>query len=417
MATASNKRVDLQFGLECLGCVGLTILFHLLQVSYLSSSGLFIWTLIGGIASGLIWLTDFWRARNAFRSVVTVSLKLASYTLYSLVLIMVVNALLAIVWQGTHFWAQGLLSLGTILIIGLSLPGFFKLVVNETNPVLRMVSIFFYYLGFGLFPQSLGFGNHYVNDYGAPYWVAFISATLLVIYAMVHWEYQLPKLKFNHHLNYWWLALLIVPRFLVMGMSAGSWSRLFSLPLQIRWVIPNDSLTTATIYVIFTIVTVCFKEELIFRYLFLAQILNAVKGSVRTRILKTTLITATLFAAWHLHHIFYQPLATTSLQILAAFGMGVVFAIIYLYIGTIWVTVIMHSIFDLFSVDMAGSVTPFVSQPTSFLVEFIVITTAIQVVLGLIAIYTMKTGPFEQTIRANQRKQALRRPVANLSES
>lgn len=417
MATASNKRVDLQFELECLVCIGLTILFHLLQVSYLSSSGLFIWTLIGGIASGLIWLTDFWRARNAFRSVVTVSLKLVSYALYSLVLIMVINTMLAIFWQWTHFWAQGLLYLGTVLIIGLSLPGFFKLVVNETNPILRMVAIFFYYLGFGLFPQSLGFGNHYVNDYGGPYWLAFISATLLVIYAMVHWGYQLPKLKFNRRLNYWWLALLIVPRFLVMGMSAGSWSRLFSLPLQIRWVIPNDSLTTAAIYVIFTIVTVCFKEELIFRYLFLAQILNAVKGSVRTKVLKTTLITATLFAAWHLHHIFGQPLATTSLQILAAFGMGLVFAIIYLYTGTIWVTVIMHSIFDLFSVDMAGTVTPFAEQPTSFLAEFIVIPTAVQVALGLIAIYTMKTGPFEQTIRANQRKQALRRPVSNLSES
>lgn len=417
MVTTSSKRVDLQFGIECLVCIGLTILFHFLQVSYLSSSGLFIWTLVGGLTCWLIWLTNFWRARNTFRSVIKVSLKLVSYALYSLVLIMVVNALLAIVWQGTHFWAQGLLSLGTILIIGLSLPGFFKLVVNETNPILRMVSIFFYYLGFGLFPQSLGFGNHHVNDYGAPYWLAFISATLLVIYAMVHWGYQLPQLKFNHHLNYWWLALLVIPRFLVMGFSAGSWSRFFSLPLQIRLVIPNNSLTTATIYAVFTIVTVCFKEELIFRYLFLAQILNAVKGSVRTRILKTTLITATLFAAWHLHHIFYQPFTTTCLQILAAFGMGVVFAIIYLYTGTIWVTVIMHSIFDLFSVDMAGSVTPFVSQPTSFLVEFILITTTAQVAIGLIAIYTMKTGPFEQTIRANQRKQVLRRPALNRLEN
>ncbi|EHO46152.1 hypothetical protein HMPREF9104_03232 [Lentilactobacillus kisonensis F0435] len=146
MVTTSSKRVDLQFGIECLVCIGLTILFHFLQVSYLSSSGLFIWTLVGGLTCWLIWLTNFWRARNTFRSVIKVSLKLVSYALYSLVLIMVVNALLAIVWQGTHFWAQGLLSLGTILIIGLSLPGFFKLVVNETNPILRMVSIFFYYL-------------------------------------------------------------------------------------------------------------------------------------------------------------------------------------------------------------------------------------------------------------------------------
>ncbi|EHL95290.1 CAAX amino terminal protease family protein [Lentilactobacillus parafarraginis F0439] len=156
------------------------------------------------------------------------------------------------------------------------------------------------------------------------------------------------------------------------------------------------------VYIAFTVLTVCFKEELIFRYLFLSQILNMVTGTPKVKILKSVLLTAFLFALWHLQNFTYQPVLGTIMQATAAFAMGMAFAIICLYTGTIWITVIMHSIFDLFMVDNVSNQSPFSVEPSAFTIEFILITTAIQIVVVLLAIYLVKTASFEQTIRENR---------------
>ena len=79
-----------------------------------------------------------------------------------------------------------------------------------------------------------------------------------------------------------------------------------------------------------------------------------------------------------------------------------IFSVICLYTGTIWITVILHSLFDLLLVDATSVQSPFTVSPNSFGVEFVVLTTTIQIIVAVLAIYLTKSGPFEQTIRENR---------------
>ncbi|WP_054735232.1 CPBP family intramembrane glutamic endopeptidase [Lentilactobacillus parafarraginis] len=348
--------------------------------------------------------SHFFKNRNGLGGEWLVVAKIIAMMIYLYAVDTIVSDLLDHIWRSSGVAPTFLFYLGTILVFIGILPGYFRLILAETNSPLRMLALFIFYYEAVVIPNTFGFGKNYVSSFDAINLLTFVVATALVIIAMNHWGYRFPRFKFNHQVNYWWLALLVFPRFIFMGFSAGSWSRLFSLPVTFKLASVSDmkGFLLTGVYIVFTVLTICFKEELIFRYLFLSQILNMVTGTPKVKILKSVLFTAFLFALWHLQNFTYQPVLGTIMQATAAFAMGMAFAIICLYTGTIWITVIMHSIFDLFMVDNVSNQSPFSVEPSAFTIEFILITTAIQIVVVLLAIYLVKTASFEQTIRENR---------------
>ncbi|MGF2387114.1 lysostaphin resistance A-like protein [Lentilactobacillus otakiensis] len=369
---------------------------------YLSSKLQLLLILIAGTCGGLLTIPCFDRPRSIWQRNFEILLKVIVNLLYVIAISTVISDVLSLLWESFKVAPNLLFYLGSFLVFILILPGYFKLLIDEKRPTLRMLAVFVFYFTSIQITGVLGLGNHYVSQFALLNWLVFIIGTSLVILAMDSWGYRFPRFRFNRGINYWWLALLVFPRFLFMFGAAGSWRRVISLPVTVKLATIGHGLLPITIYIGSTILFICFKEELIFRYLFLNQILAAVKGSTRARVLKAALITSFLFGAWHLQNFSYQTVGATLLQVTAAFAMGMAFAIICLYTGTIWITIFMHSVFDLVVVDPINSQSPFAGQPSAFLIEFILITSAIQIVVALLTIHLAKMRPFEQTIRDNQ---------------
>lgn len=346
----------------------------------------------------------FTSRKDVLSKSIQILLKITNYLFYLIFLEAIINTIMSVLWRQTSIPVTVCFYLDVVLVVLLSLPMLYKLVIFEDNVVLRAISIFLFYYLIYLVPGNFKLGNTWFPDYSPVTLIAFILETSLVIFAMHKWGYRFPRLKLNKNINYWWLVFLVIPRFLVMGFSAGSWSRLLSAPLVVRLAVPQDmkGIVATITYVSFTILMTCFKEELIFRYLFLAQLFENQHGNIRKRVLKSALISSLLFGAWHLQNFNYQPVLSTLLQAFSAFAMGMVFSLICLYTGTIWITVIMHSVFDLFIVDKVISVSPLQSQPNAFMTEFMLLISVIQIGVTLIVIYKINSGPFEQTLHDNQ---------------
>lgn len=383
---------------------GIFLYLFRLPGAYLNSLSGLLFVIIGSGLAILMTFSFFENVRNSKpEKVAEIDIKVMVNISYMYILIFLVSDALNVLFRKMAVAPFFLFYLGTFLILLLALPGYFRLVLMEANLVMRMFSMVIFFLLTISVPNTFQFGIFHVPEYAMLRLIAFFWSVFLLIIAMHYWGYRFPRFKINQAVNYWWLALLVFPRLIFIGFSARSWSRLLSLPFTIRLSIPSTigiRLTIANI--IFITVTVCFKEELIFRFLFLNQIVDHIKGNSHVRILKSVLITSVLFAIWHARHFGVYPTPSVLLQMFSAFGIGMIFSVICLYTGTIWITVILHSLFDLLLVDATSVQSPFTVSPNSFGVEFVVLTTTIQIIVAVLAIYLTKPGPFEQTIRENR---------------
>ncbi|MCH4163675.1 MAG: CPBP family intramembrane metalloprotease [Lentilactobacillus diolivorans] len=402
--TRSN-RLNLFFGIGSLVYLVLGIIFYYLKITryFVSMTNPILIALV--FISALIIASNYFANRSDIVSKsIQIILKIVNYLFYIYFLTMIINAILEIVWRQTQISPTVFFYLGIILLATLSVPLLSKLVISEENNILRMIGIFLFYYMIITTPLTLKIGRTWFPDLALVTLLSFIFGSALVIFAMRKWGYRFPRFKINHNVNYWWLAGLILPSFLFMGFSVGSWTRLLSTPFTINLIapFPEKSVLPVVFYVICTILMTCFKEELIFRYLFLAQLLNIQKGNSKRKVLKSVLISSLLFGLWHLKNLNHQPLFSTLLQTLAAFALGMIFSLVCLYTGTIWITVIMHSIFDLFMIDRAIPISPFQAQPNAFFVEYIILAAIIEIGLVLFILNKINLEPFEQTIRENR---------------
>ncbi|KRL18527.1 CAAX amino terminal protease family protein [Lentilactobacillus rapi DSM 19907 = JCM 15042] len=224
-------------------------------------------------------------------------------------------------------------------------------------------------------------------------WLSFLGSFGIAGYAMKAWGYQFPQLKINSQVNFWWLGILIITALLNLGMSAGSWSRLFT---DFKLVLATHSL----IMLASTIVWVGIKEEFMFRYLFLWPLLTMNIKSDQKRIVWATLISSGIFGLFHAGHLFAgQGLLQTFFQVFSAFGIGMLFTVITLYTGTLWIGIILHLLIDLitFPTTSAGI---FSGPLTSYQVEFILITRIIELIVVFLILKNKHTqAAFMQTLR------------------
>lgn len=177
-----------------------------------------------------------------------------------------------------------------------------------------------------------------------------------------------------------------------LGLSAGSWGRLFT---DFKLVLATHSL----IMLALTIMWVGIKEEFMFRYLFVWPLLTMNIKSDQKRIVWATLISSGIFGLFHAGHLFAgQGLPQTFFQVFSAFGIGMLFTVITLYSGTLWIGIILHLLTDLitFPTTSAGV---FSGPLTSYQVEFILITRIIELIVVFLILKNKYTqAAFRQTL-------------------
>ncbi len=281
-----------------------------------------------------------------------------------------------------------------VIIFGAFVLSLWPLLVNILQPIettaIRMVALFAFLmdLSFAVVEQLLLMGWHLENNYLADF--AYYGFYFIAIMGIMHrWGYRLPQLRFNSKIHYGGLVVLLVPPLLDLGITAGSWQNLFTkFDLQLA--------STSIWYIVGTIFLVCFKEEFIFRYLFLWPLMNY-RGSTRTRTFRAVLISSIFFGLWHLQNLYGQTLIMTLLQVLFAFTFGMVVAVIAMYTGTIWIGIILHSLIDLVGFPQVDS--PFSQSLSPFFVEALLLTSAIELAVALWFLLHKRFQPaFEQTL-------------------
>lgn len=276
-------------------------------------------------------------------------------------------------------YLNGIVMTCILIIFGILLLPFIKIVLLSQSQVgWQIAGSIALMTGFLSSLNALHFSKiSFDSNIDSPvFWTFALASFTIAIYAMHSWGYRLPRFKINSQVNYWWLLLTVITLLLNMGLSAGSWTRLFTHFDLITSPIPLP-------FIIYTIIWIGLKEEFIFRYLFLWPLASIEGKTVISRVFWASLISALFFGLYHAQNLTHQNVLQTFLQIFAAFGIGFLFSIIALYTGTIWISVVIHCMIDLIGFPIHNSGV-FSGSGSLFLVEFIVITRIIELIVGFL---------------------------------
>lgn len=179
-----------------------------------------------------------------------------------------------------------------------------------------------------------------------------ITATTLMRAWKLAWPGLLPKFGWGWR----WLtfAFLVAVDLVVTGVNIGGVS-LTTL---------RQGLTSSSNF----LVALCagIGEETLCRFVILAVLLVALKNT-RWPLGGPLAVSALLFGFAHLLNAAGQPLADTVLQITGTVGFGLFYLVVFLYTGQLWLTILMHFLFDwlAFAADGTGGVTLLTGTPTT----------------------------------------------------
>lgn len=94
-------------------------------------------------------------------------------------------------------------------------------------------------------------------------------------------------------------------------------------------------------------------EEMTFRGLILGSFLHNWKG--KNPILAAILLSSLVFAITHSLNVFSQPLKNTLIQIIVAFSLGIILAIMYLKTGNLITPILFHTLTDFISMSVSNT--------------------------------------------------------------
>lgn len=185
-----------------------------------------------------------------------------------------------------------------------------------------------------------------------------ITFLTLILLIMNRWDYSWPKITLSKDSNSIILILLII-----VGIWFVMWNAFSSgNNLLLSFVHFNFSGVSFKPQHILTGLEAGIAEELLFRYAFLTILLSAFYN-YQYRILYASVISSLCFGLIHLGNVTAgQNLANTIIQVIFAFGMGLLMCALYLYSDLFYLPVIFHTLLDtlVFSVSgelMSGKVT------------------------------------------------------------
>ena len=170
--------------------------------------------------------------------------------------------------------------------------------------------------------------------------VGTVAYFILITTAMRAWKLSWPGLRphWSGDFNWWILLGLVVIDLLFTGLNIGQWPNLHLA----SWHLTMSAFEAGVM------------EETLFRFAILG-ILFAAWRNVKQRLPLAIVTSALLFGLVHLSNAMLQHWDMTILQAVSAFSLGLFFAVVYVYTGQLWLTMVMHGLLDWTSFVVTGS--------------------------------------------------------------
>lgn len=170
--------------------------------------------------------------------------------------------------------------------------------------------------------------------------VGTVAYFILMTTVMRAWKLSWPGLRphWSGDFNWWILFGLVVVDLLFTGLNIGEW--------------PNVHL--ASWHLTMSAFEAGVMEETLFRFAILGILFYAWRN-VKQRLPLAIVTSALLFGLVHLSNAMLQRWDMTVLQAVSAFALGLFFAVVYVYTGQLWLTMVMHGLLDWTSFVVTGS--------------------------------------------------------------
>lgn len=197
---------------------------------------------------------------------------------------------------------------------------------------------------------------------------------LLVTTVMRTWELSWPGLKprFSWDVSWWVIAiLLIVAAALIIWNAYGTGDHWYNVLFSyyFSWHTPSKMLTAKSF-------EAAVGEESLVRFGFLGACLYAMRNW-KNRVCWAVIVSSLLFGLMHYFNLFDQHFDMTTVQAINAFLLGLFLSVVYLYTGQLWLTMLIHFLFDWTAFTVSGTST--MAGHTNYmdwltlLIEFIVL--------------------------------------------
>lgn len=191
--------------------------------------------------------------------------------------------------------------------------------------------------------------NHFLRQTLETGAVGAVAFFILITTAMRAWKLSWPGLKphWSGDFNWWILLGLVVVDVAITILNVGG--------------VPN--LRKASSWVTLMAIEAAVAEETLFRFAILGVLFYAWRN-IRQRLPYALVTSSVLFGLAHLTNVAEQAWSVTVYQAVAAAGLGLFFAVVYVYTGQLWLAMLMHGLLDWFSFVATGATTMTGSQVT-----------------------------------------------------
>lgn len=289
------------------------------------------------------------------------SIKIASQWLGSLTLILIFNFLIYTTISMLNLMVKPLVLVssivGVVLLLLVDIP---VVVVNfpvVKNWFMRLFMIFILYLNYS-YNVNRFLGTSGVIKAIIRSGVIIALATFILAFFITRaWQLKFQwNLKLGKSKNFQWLALILLLTFSVWFAFFNSFVTLAPslADLLCFWQWDFSTFEVTLNSVLAAIEAGIFEETL--RYLNLVILLVAMRN-FKYRMIFTIVISSILFSLSHLGNLGISTflikfdLETTLQQVVYTFGAGMLFAVIYLYTGKLWLSISIHGLVDLITLS------------------------------------------------------------------
>ena len=334
------------------------------------------------------------------------SIKIASQWLGSLTLILIFNFLIYTTTSMLNLMVKPLVLVssivGVVLLLLVDIP---VVVVNfpvVKNWFMRLFMIFILYLNYS-YNVNRFLGTSGVIKAIIRSGVIIALATFILAFFITRaWQLKFQwNLKLGKSKNFQWLALILLLIFSVWFAFFNSFVTLAPslADLLCFWQWDFSTFEVTLNSVLAAIEAGIFEETL--RYLNLVILLVAMRN-FKYRMIFAIVISSILFSLSHLGNLGISTflikfdLETTLQQVVYTFGAGMLFAVIYLYTGKLWLSISIHGLIDL----IALSETP-LTRIVSPLITDGWISAIIILLIPLVVTLLMMTGKRKKFMEEN----------------
>jgi membrane protease YdiL (CAAX protease family) len=163
-----------------------------------------------------------------------------------------------------------------------------------------------------------------------------LGGLILIVILIGFGEQKILKFK-----NVWKSLLIMIPAFIVSVNN-----------FPIIAFLDGRAILTEPVYQVYLYLIECFSvgffEEIVFRGILLILLLKKFKNHPN-KVLLSIVISSVIFGLSHIVNLFYGlSLGDTMLQIMYSFLVGMLWAIMFLRTGNLWLTMLLHATFNFF---------------------------------------------------------------------